>query len=174
MPIFINQADYSTAIGVNRDTASRRFAGQKFDPGAGAPRRYPLASVLPTVKPTERAFVPALFAAATEESGALFVGEGVLPACHRVIEWLDATQRARLYRVQVDFTEALVRGLQSSTIFDYLDSLRLKLVLHPGILRFVVLNDTKDLPDFTGGWPVQWAITNARYEPIFTEHKESA
>lgn len=171
MPIFITQSDYSTAIGVNRDTASRRFAGLPFDPVAGAPRRYPLGYVLPTVKQTERASVPALFAMATQDHGSYFVGEGVLPACHKLVAWLDAAQRERLYRVQVRFTEALVRGLQSSSIFEHLDSLRLKLILHPGILRFVVLGDASDLPDFTGGWTVQWSLVNARYEPIFNEQE---
>lgn len=169
MPIFITQTAYSTAVGVNRDTASRRFAGLSFDPVAGAPRRYPLASVLPTVKPTERAFVPALFAMATQDHGAYFVGEGVLPACRKLVAWLDEAQGERAYRMQVRFTDALVRGLQSSSIFEHLDSLRLKLILHPGILRFVVLGDASDLPDFKGGFPIQFAITNARYEPIFTE-----
>lgn len=169
MPIFTTQNDYSTAVSVNRDTASRRFAGLPFDPVAGGPRRYPLASVLPTVKPTERAHVPALFAAATEEAGCLFVGEGVLPACHKLVAWLDAAQGERLYRVQVDFTEALARGLQTSHIFEHLDALRLKLILHPGALRFVVLGDASALPNFKGGFPIQFAITNARYEPIFTE-----
>lgn len=171
MPIFISQADYSTAVGVNRDTASRRFASLPFDPVAGAPRRYQLAAVLHTVKPTERASVPALFAAATQDHGAYFVGESVLPTCHRLVAWLDAAQGKRLYRLQVRFTEALVRGLQTSSIFEHLDALRLKLILHPGVLRFVVLGDASELPDLNGSFPLQFAITNARYEPIFTEQE---
>lgn len=169
MPIFTTQHVYSTAVGVNRDTASRRFHGLPFEHVAGGPRRYPLASVLPTVKPTERGSVPALFDMATQDHAAYFVGEGVLPACHRLVAWLDEAQRERLYRLQVRFTDALVRGLQTSGIFEHLDALRLKLVLHPGVLRFVVLGVASGLPDFNSGFPVGFAISNARYESVFAE-----
>ena len=172
MPIYITQAQYSAATKVNKDTVSRRFRDLPYATGASTntnARQYHLAAALTTVKRSDLASLPALFAAATQESGPYFVGEGVLPLCHRLIEWMDAAARARRYRLQVTFTEALVRGLQTSNIFEHIDALRLKLVLHPGVLRFVVLNEPTELPDFKGGFPIQFAITNARYEPIFTE-----
>ena len=176
MPIYITQAQYSAATKVNKDTVSRRFRDLPYATGAATntnARQYHLAGALTTVKRSDLASLPALFAAATQECGPYFVGEGVIPLCHRVIEWMDAAQRARLYQVQVKFTEALAAGMQSSSIFDHLDALRLKLILHAGILRFVVLGDASALPDFKSGWCVQWSVTNAIFEPIF-ENKETA
>lgn len=167
MPIHITRAAYSATVGVNKVTTGARLRTLPYT--GEHSRQYHLASVLPTVRLSERGCTPALFAAATEEPGAMFVGEGVLPICHRLIEWLDASQRARLFKVQVGFTEALVRGLQTSSIFEHLDSLRLKLLLHPGILRFVVLGDDKNLPNFKSAFTLQWAIVNSRFEAIFEE-----
>lgn len=168
MPIHITRAAYSAAVGVTKATTGARLRTLPYTDETNA-RQYHLASVLPTVRLSERGCTPALFAAATEEPGAMFVGEGVLPICHRLIEWLDSKQRARFYKTQVDFSHELVRGLQTSSIFEHLDCLRLKLVLVPGILRFVVLNDPKNLPDFKSAFTLQWAIVNARFEPIFEE-----
>lgn len=170
MPIHLTQKTYQTVVGVTPSTVWSRFKDLPHTKGVGA-RNYHLAAVLPTVRVSEKGCIRDLFETATQDHGANFVGEGCLPVCHRLIEWLDETQRGRLYRVQVLYTEALVRGLQTSHIFEHLDALRLKLILHPGILRFVVLNDAKDLPDFKGGFPVGFAISNARYEPIFTEQE---
>ncbi len=170
MPIHVTQKTYQTVVGVTPSTVWSRFKDLPHTKGVGA-RNYHLAAVLPTIRASEKGCIRDLFEVAKQESGPYFVGEGVLPACHRLVAWLDAAQGERLYRLQVRFTDALVRGLQTSHIFEHLDALRLKLILHPGILRFVVLGDAKDLPDFTSGWAVGWSLVNARYEPVFAEQE---
>lgn len=174
MANYITILGYAEALGLSYPRAAARLrhlhSGER---GARAVRRIDLADALLTVTKKERAALPALFAAATDVPGPLFVGDNVLPRCHALIAWLDAAQRDRLYKIQVIFTNALALGLRSSALFEHLDALRLKLILAPEILRYVVIGDASKLPNF-GGWGVSFAITNARFEPIFTPTEKEA
>jgi hypothetical protein len=166
---------YAEALGISYPRAAARLRGLHSDErGERAVRRIELADALLTVRAKEWGFLPVLFSMATDEPGPLFVGDNVLPRCRALIAWLDSAQRDRLFRVQVDFTNALALGLRSSALFEHLDALRLKLILAPEILRFVVIGDDSKLPNFEGGWAVSFAITNARFEPIFTQTEEAA
>ncbi|TMV06970.1 hypothetical protein FGK63_12700 [Ruegeria sediminis] len=80
-------------------------------------------------------------------------------------------QIERLFGARVMFTNALAASVQSSVLFEHLEALRLKLVLTDPVLRWAVLGDVDALPPFES-WAVPFAITNARYEPLYK--KEAA
>lgn len=177
MANYITIMGYAEALSLSYPRAAARLRHlHSEERGARAVRLVDLADALLTVRPKERGALPALFAMATEEPGPLFVGDSVLPRCRALIAWLDSAQRERLFRVQVDFTNALAIGLRSSAIFEHLDALRLKLILAPEILRYVVIGDDSKLPNFEG-WAVSWSIVNSRFEPVFADshtEKEAA
>ena len=166
MPIFTTHHAISAATGRNMDTVGRRLGGVPFiGKASNTSRLYHLAAVLPTLHRSEYACIPALFESATE-SGEFFVGNNVLPICNTFGHWADPAMTERLRSVQRRLTTTLAAVLQSSTIFDHLHNLHAKLVLVPGVLRFVVLNDPTRLPDLStaSAFTLQWSITNAVFE----------
>ncbi len=163
MSITITQNQYSRACIVTRNTACARL--KNIRPiGSGQPFDYHLAAVLPT---TRRKGIPELFSLA-EVSDDLFVGEDVLDICRTVKEWLTPDELQRLSECETALSNALAASLRSAELFRYIDILRLKLLLYHGVLRYVMLNDAADLPNWDE-FCVPWSIVNASSEELHAE-----
>lgn len=169
MPVFITQSDYARTVGINLASTSKRFSGLPHS--KSAPRLYNLADVLPTLRARERGLAAALFDAATVRQH-LFVGDTVLPTALRLLEWLTPVQQARLRHLQTEFAAGLAAKFMSADLWAFYERLRLAILLHHDVLRFVVVGDVP-LPDMARLSPA-FCLTNARFEPMPVYEKEAA
>lgn len=167
--IYTTQATLATALVISADSAHRRCRGLPSLLIHGI-KNYHLADLIPALRRAERApnRLRALFDSATVRDS-VYVG-GTVDQAGRLIAVLDPAARHRLFAVQAQFTANLATSMQSSEIFSYLEALRVKLILHPQVMRSVILNDP--FPEMST-LSVPFAITNARMEMLYN-HKEVA
>ncbi|MCL6283622.1 hypothetical protein M3P21_08770 [Ruegeria sp. 2012CJ41-6] len=168
MPITVTQKEYARAVGVHADTVSRRLRDVQYT-GGERNRQYHLAAVLPTLTARERGgdAVKHLFDVATTDD-TIWVGDDVTLICQRFREALTPEESTRLFECEVSLTSALSSSLRSSELFRYIDVLRLKLPLHHGVLRYTMMGDPRELPNWPG-FCVPWAICNTSHENLVEE-----
>jgi hypothetical protein len=98
----------------------------------------------------------------------LFAGDDAINASCRLLEVLTKAEAERLALCQYQFTAALVEVLLDRDVFEYLDHLRTVLVLHPGVLAYVMAGDEAAQPN----WPTfsaAFAVVNAPNNSFYNE-----
>lgn len=88
------------------------------------------------------------------------------PSVKRVEAFLNSEESERLHECRVSFGESLARQVETSELFLFYERCRAVLPYDGGTLRYVMLKDDSDLPNWNSPWAVEWSIATSQYEPL--------